>query len=157
MRLKGTGMLGWFRKRREARKQFENDVAMATNAPRLHGVNLVDWAYLGRTTIAYADPDGSKDEASVFSFCLRVDNDKRKFVVIPHRKYGNFDRHTWIIEHAALWQIGERQIWATVSSEPGQWLRDYMLENYNEIWCNDSNWWIKNEETPKRRSEEAHV
>jgi len=144
-------MFSWYQKRRKARKQFEMDIAAATVAPRLHGVNLVDWAYLGRTTIAYSDTNGIKDEASVFSFCRRDDTDKRQFVVIPHSKYGNFDRHTWLIEHAALWQIGERQLWATVANEPGQWLRDYMLEKYNEVWSADDNWWVRDDSAPVPR------
>lgn len=149
-------MIKWFRKRKAARQQFLKDVASSAEAPRLHGVNLVDWAYLGRTTVAYTN-DLGKDEATVFSFCLREDTDKRKFVVIPHNKYGDFDRHTWVMEHAALWKIGERELWATVSHEPSRWLKDYMLENHDDVWCDETSWWIKNGSTPTPKKKKANL
>lgn len=143
-------MFRWLRKRNEAKRQFMKDVAAAEAAPRLHGVNLVDWAYLGRTIVAYTN-DLGRDEATVFSFCLRNDTDKRKFVVMPRSKYTEFDRHPWVMEHAALWKIGERELWATVANEPSRWLQEHMLERFNEVWCHETNWWIKKGTQPKKK------
>lgn len=143
-------MFKWLRERSEAKKQFLDDVAAAKAAPRLHGVNLTEWAYLGRTVVAYSNQLG-KDEATVFSFCLRDDTDKRKFIVMPHSKHTEFDRHPWVMEHAALWKIGERDLWATVANEPSRWLREYMLNTFDDVWCNETGWWIKNGSTPAKK------
>lgn len=145
-------MLKWFKDRREAKRQFEEDVALAEAAPRLHGVNLNDWRYLGRTVISYVDHDTKAISASatVFSFCAHEDTNQRHFVVIPHSKYTDFDTHTWVSEHAALWQIGERELWETIGAEPSRWLREYMLEKHDMLWSSDDSWWVS-KNTPKKK------
>lgn len=148
-------MFGWFKRRREAKRLYEEDVELAEAAPRLHGVNLLEWQYLGRTVISYKDPDSDavSSSATFFAFCGHEDTNKRHFVLIPHSKYISFDTHTWVLEHAALWEIGERNLWDVVVAEPSKWLRNYMLETFNEVWSQDVKWWVsKNTPAPRKKT-----
>jgi hypothetical protein len=151
-------MFGWLTAKRKARnaarEQFENDLKRSESAPRLHGVNLLDWRYLGRTVISYVDGNTNEvtSNGSVFSFCGHEDTNKRHFVVIPHSKYSSFDTHTWVLEHAALWEIGERELWEIVGSEPSRWLSEYMLDNHNHLWSlEDRRWYPKGTPAPKKK------
>lgn len=142
-------MLRWLRERNAAKEQFRKDIELSEMAPRLHGVNLLEWRYLGRTVVSYVDADNRTNaQASLFSFCGVDDTDDRHFIVIPHQKYENFQYHTYVLEHAALWKIGERRLWEIVGTEPSKWLRDYMFEHFKEVWSNETNWWAADGAAP---------
>lgn len=148
----------WFKDRSEAKRLVEMDLEFAKNAARLHGVNLSEWRYLGRTVISYRDGGTNEITASAtaFGFCGIDDTDRRQCVVVPHGRYGSFDHHTWVSEHAALWKIGERNLWEIASSEPSQWLREYMLDKHDELWSTDDNWWVK-KNTQRKKNKLALV
>lgn len=148
-------MLGLFKskKRKEAEQLYEEDLKRAETARRLHGVRLDEWRYLGRTVISYVDHGSTEptSSATVFAFCGIDNTDDRHFVVKPHSKYSEFDYHTWVLEHAKLWEIGERKLWEIIGAEPSKWLREHMDESFGEVWDNDINWWVKKGIQPKRK------
>lgn len=129
------------------RKKLNDDVKAALNAPRLHGVNLNIWQYLGRTIVkfTYTDIDSS-DDANVFFFCKKGDNDARKFIVVPNSNMSymqdKFMHHPWVVETASLWEVGERELYHIVNKEPSNWLKEYMLENHACVWSNQTHWWV---------------
>lgn len=147
-------MFNWFKQRRAAKRLYEEDLAKAEHAPRLHGINLLEWRYVGRTVISYCDPFSKEitSSATVFGFC-KIDNiDQRRFVVTPHGQHCHFDYHTWVTEHASLWAIGERSLWDIAGTEPSRWLKDHMLETYDELWSHDTGWWVKKGTLPKKKA-----
>jgi len=147
-------MLSWFRRYRAAKRLYEEDLAKAKHAPRLHGINLLEWRYLGRTVISYSDPFTKEitSSATVFGFCKMEDTNQRQFVVTPHGRHCHFDYHTWVTEHAALWAIGERSLWEIAGTEPSRWLQEHMLEEYDELWSHETNWWVKKGTLPKKKA-----
>lgn len=148
-------MFGLFKskKRKEAERLYQEDLERAENARRLHGVNLDEWRYLGRTVISYVDhgTDDINSSATVFAFCGINDMDDRHFIVKPHSKYSDFSYHTWVLEHANLWEIGERRLWEIIGAEPSQWLCEYMDEQFGEVWSQEAKWWIKKGTQPKKK------
>lgn len=149
-------MWGWIRKRSEAKAQLKRDMELSENAPRLHGVNLDDWRYLGRTEVSYVDDRKvATAKATLFAFCGTDDTDDRHFIVMPHQPHVSFDRHTFVMEHAALWVIGERKLWEIVGDEPSQWLHDHMWERFNAVWSDKAKWVVKDAHTPKAETKTA--
>lgn len=130
------------------RKKLNEDVKAALDAPRLHGVNLDEWTYLGRSTISFTYYDSKhQDNANVFMFCKKDDTSTRKFVVVSGSNYmtEKFMTHPWIVETASLWQAGERDIYHPIHSEPSNWLKDYMLEQHKCVWSTEKKWWDTND------------
>lgn len=150
-------MLKWYREKKkakeEAEKLYQQDLDFAASSPRLHGVNLLEWRYLGRTVISYCDEETKAITSStnIFGFCKIDDVNQRQFVVAPAGRYNPFEYHTWVTEHAALWKIGERELWTIATTEPSKWLKEHMLETYDELWSVDDNWWVKKGTQPKRK------
>ena len=133
------------------RRQYAIDLQASSDAPRLHGVNLKQWHYLGLSTISFAYTDDTRvDTAYLFFFCSRNDEDLRKYVLITDNisKYlqDKFDHHPWIIEKAELWIAGERKLYDPINKEPSLYLKDKMLEEYKVVWSTEKNWWVSNED-----------
>lgn len=146
-------MIKWFKNRRIAIEQFRKDIELSAVAPRLHNINLNEWRYLGRTVLSFTDEDNIPSaKATLFSFCSTNDIDNRRFIIIPHQlenQWADFDYHTYVIEHASLWKIGERDLWDIVGTEPSRWLREYMFETHGITWDVNASWWSNGTVSPK--------
>lgn len=126
-------------------KKYEED-----ETPRLHGVNLNEWRYLGRSKIAFTYSDANhSDEAHLFFFCGINDLDKRKYIIVPDSTTSyirqRFESHPWVTNTAELWKVNESNLYQVIHTEPSKWLREKMLEEYKCVWSNEKNWWITDE------------
>jgi hypothetical protein len=142
-------MLSWLKKKyAEYKASCARSLELA-NAPRLHGVNLGVYNYLGRSEIHFEYTDAEyKDHASVFFFANKKDNDKRKYVIVPTQSHmlPRFQSHPWIVKNAELWLVGERSLYDVVRDEPSTFLKDYIAENFDgEVWSNETKWWVSSD------------
>ena len=116
-----------------------------------HGVDLDDWNYIGQNKITYTskymEQDIETGSATVFFFSEYGDDDTRKYVIVCH--YGGKGKdhklHPWILKIADPWRIGELPLYRPVTENPGKYLQEFMLENYNAVWREqaDGQWWWK--------------
>lgn len=113
--------------------------------PRLMGVNLNRWHYLGMTklTITIQNTNDVYDEAWVYLFCKKNDFSQRKFIVEKNVST-HFKTHKWITNYIPLWVAGEYPLYHAIADEPSVWLREYMLDEHNCLWDNDTNNWYDN-------------
>lgn len=138
-------MFSWFRDRAKAKKLYEQDLKLALNAKRLHGVNLEKWHYLGYSEITYSFNDTKETiNAHVHLFALKDDLSRRHYELVADNNYyfQKFLKHTWITVFAELWKAGEEELYQPVHS-PSRWLKDYMLEQHQHIWDTKKKWWRK--------------
>lgn len=144
------------------RKQYIKDINASNEAPRLHGVNLEQWHYLGRSDISFSYLDSAhEDKAYVFFFCSVDDDDIRKYVMVPdnNSKYrqDKFDHHPWIINTAELWLAGERNLYDPINNEPSRYLKEKMLEEYSVAWSTEKNWWVSNEDVKYQSAKKSQA
>lgn len=136
-------MFHWIKK---AYAEYKASTAL-DNAKNLHGVNLNEWNYLGRSKIkfVYSNSDAA-EEAGVYLFCKVGDIHKRKYVIKPNDagKYmcDKFQNHPWISELADLWIIGEKDLYEPVKDEPSKFLKEYMKEHHDSVWSTEELWWV---------------
>lgn len=133
------------------RRQHAIDLQASSDAPRLHGVNLNKWRYVGCSIIKFNYTDKKyTDDATVFFFCGIDDLKKRKYVVITddisNYMRERFQSHPWITNTAELWKANEREIYQAIHTEPSIWLKEKMLEEHKCVWSSEKNWWVSNED-----------
>lgn len=132
------------------RKAYQKDVEAAAEAPRLHGVNLNEWHYVGRSMISFNYNDTKHvDEASVFFFCGIDDLTKRKYVMIVDNPssymHQRFEHHPWLTNKAELWKANEIELYQAIHTQPSKWLCERMLVDHQCVWSNEKSWWISDD------------
>jgi hypothetical protein len=137
------------------RKQYKNDLAAVDTAPRLHGVNLNTWQYVGKSEISFTYVSEGvsfkeADKAYVFLFSKKDDETSRKYVLVPDSNSSylldKFKKHPWITNEAEMWKVCEREIYQSINDEPSKWLKEKMLEEYKCVWSNETRWWVNNDD-----------
>lgn len=130
---------------------YREDIKLAGTAPRLHGVNLNQWHFLGRTKISFTFKNTNKldDELNVFLFCHKDDYNKRHYTLVSQSKFQleRFQHHQWITNTAELWKANQKNLYSVVYDEPSSFLCNYMLEKYQAVWDDKKNWWVQNEQS----------
>lgn len=144
----------------EAAKKLQFDLKITAEAPRLHGINLNDFHYLGLTQIFYVNEHSVKTNASIFFFVHKTTS-LRKFVLKSPAGYWKtiFENHDWVTTEAELWAANERDLYQIIRSEPSNYLEEYMLEKYDSVWDMESKWWKKSnkyDSAVKKASKETH-
>ena len=121
-------MFGWFKKRKQT-------------APvrALHGFDLDQWHFLGRTTIQYSNSSNVVySEADVFFFLNKTTAERR--YVIPAGK--SWDHHNMVLGSIQLWSIGELGL-ITVIHKPSQWLKQHVWDTRQYVWSEEQGWWVR--------------
>ena len=126
-------MFSWWKKRKQAK-----------NAPKFMGVRTDINHYLGYSRITYHDGDKETDWCLIHFFVDKNDHTKRQFAYDARNKSKFYD-HSWMI-NAQLWKLNEKDLYKPIVTLPSKWLRQYMLEEYDSIWCDEKKWWIQNVE-----------
>lgn len=154
------------------RKAYQKDMETAAGAPRLHGVNLNEWRYVGRSIIKFTYTDAKhSDDATVFFFCRVNDLAKRNYVIVADGVSSymreRFASHPWVTNTAELWKANERDLYQAIHSEPSIWLKERMLEEHQCVWSNEKSWWVsddaakyesaKKTQTKKKPKEEPEI
>lgn len=131
-------------------------------SPRLHGVDLNKWHYLGHSDVSFTYIDSTHtDNAYVFFFCSRDDEDLRKYVLIADNNakhiQDKFSHHPWVIKTAELWLAGERHLYEPINNEPSLYLKDKMLEEHKAVWSKEKNWWVSNEDAKYQSAKKSQA
>lgn len=133
-------MFGWFSKKKESTVVIE-----PTNKVILHGHDLDKWNYLGYTSCKYVDENGkTTGEYPIFLF-VDKNNDKRRSYSIPSDLTGYVEKtHGFVIKLVKPWAAGEGSIYQPIqgqNNKPSDYLKEYMLEQFNCEWDTATNWW----------------
>ena len=125
-------MFSWWKKSREDER-----------APKFMGVRLDKNHYLGYSKIRYIDEEDEERSCCLIHFFVnKEDHTKRKFVYDGSNE-SDFYNHGWMI-NARMWKINERELYRAVITFPSKWLREYMLQEYNNVWSDEKKWWVQN-------------
>ena len=107
------------------------------------GVRLDKNHYLGYSKIRYIDEEDKERSCCLIHFFVnKEDHTKRKFVYDGSNE-SDFYNHSWMI-NARMWKINERELYRAVITFPSKWLREYMLQEYNNVWSDEKKWWTQN-------------
>jgi len=131
------------KRKQEAQQKLEQDLANAVNAPRLHGVNLNEFHYLGMTKLSIENREGNKVYGRVYFF-VHKETQVRKYIVKGTSQWltEQFEQHQWVIVEGELWAAGEREIYQSVYDEPSRYLKSHMMELGSWVWGVDKKWWV---------------
>lgn len=150
-------MFGFGSKKRKLREEFaakqaaaealhQEDLRLATEAPRLHGFNLNKWEYLGYTEISINYTDVKyKETVTAFFFMDKEDHNRRKYILKGEGSdKKKFKDHPWVERVAELWVAGEKDWYAPITDNPSKYTRARILREYASVWSDEKNWWVSN-------------
>lgn len=126
------------------KKPPKTDIAPPREANTLFGYDLDKWHFLGTKDLKWND---TAVITPVFFFVSKDDPHLEKrgiYVAGPHAKTV-YDRHSWFLKYILPWSIGEGYIW-TYIDKPSDFLKDYMLSEYQHEWSIEKNWWATSEQ-----------
>jgi len=127
-------MFGWFKKQNT-----------------LHGFDLDQWHYLGKTEIRYVNKEDVVTERADVFFFLNKTTAERKYT-IPAGSIWN--THNMVIGRIQLWRIGEIALFSIIH-QPSSWLKQYVWEKHQCVWSDEKSWWVSNDNTQYQAAVEA--
>ena len=108
----------------------------------LHNHDLAKWNYLGYTRCTYIDENGNiQSEHPIFLFVNKNNEKRRSYYVSSEYVDKN---HQFINKSVKPWAVGEGEIYYLIKGEgnqPSDYLKEYMLEQFNCEWDTSKNWW----------------
>lgn len=119
----------------------------------LHGFDMREWNYLGYSEISYTyDADkNSRYSANVYFFSLKTDDKVRNYTIRHHHTSTalNFGNHIWVTSVADPWKANQTPWYDPIKTWTSKYTRDRMLLDFDCVWDEKNNWWIRATEQEK--------
>ena len=140
-----TACVLYFKKGRKFKKTRAPNAESADKV-MLHGHNLDQWNYLGYTRCTYVDEKGDiTGEYPIFLFASKKDIKRRSYHITSEYAEKN---HPYMNKHVKPWAAGEGEVYRLIGgegNEPGDFLKQYMLDRFGVEWDSTKNHWVSSE------------
>lgn len=123
-------------------KFLNSNKKVATVAANLFfGVDRNKYVFLGTRDFYYTDKGSHTDRYYAYGFVNPNDLLDRR-VVLPYAMNDGYKTHPYYLNCILPWSLGSNALYGFANHNHSEWLENYMINNFNSVWCDKTNWWV---------------